>query len=258
MLESNSTVNHSELQEVAKKYTTLLYPHTLSVLLKKLYPEKDFSKYKKYTLHKLINEALINHYKGEEILKYALFKEFLSKKVTAGFELKVNNSRADFLTINGNTTSFEIKSSRDNLDRLKKQSTDYLNVFEYNYVVTDYKHLSGVETKIPDSFGIWTFDDGKKKQHRQAALNGRIKPEQQLKLLTKKELAFGFEDCSGVSKKIIKTLSNEEINRRFKVILKSRFKQRWSFLVDHSNSILPLDVQFFFNTNVNPRHIYYH
>jgi hypothetical protein len=242
------------LTVIAKNYSTLHYTPQLLDLLVLIHPNRDFSRLTKLGMHKVINTALMNSYAGEYLFKYVLFKQFQAKNLVAGFEMKVNNSRVDFLTINGSSTSFEIKSSIDNLSKLSKQAGDYLAAFEYNNVVVDEKHLEKCKTKIPDSFGIWVFKNNRYTVRKKASLNTSIDPQIQLSLLTKRELQICF---NAVERNLIKeNFTAKAINLQFKIALKKRYQNRWNFVVQHSPKILPIDLQFFFNTNISPSSIY--
>ncbi|HEY5367744.1 MAG TPA: sce7726 family protein [Hanamia sp.] len=242
---------------LAKEYNPLDYNEQLIHLLSFAYPSVSFDGWEKFKLHQLVNDIVISKHNGEQVLKYYLFKNFYRKKVIGAFEIKVNNSRADFLTINGSTNSFEIKSSLDNLYKLKKQAADYIQAFEYNYLVIDEKHLDNAYELVPKSFGLWSFKNGRKKIYRDATLNKKIDPEIQISLLTKKDLQHCFSEVSGNRRQILKYFTEEEINYRFKLALKSKYSTRWNFLIKNIDLILPVDIQFFFKTNINPKHIYY-
>lgn len=253
------TTKEKAINTLAKSYNTLDYYVKLAELLKSVYPSEDFDHRPKYELHSMLNDTLIKNYNGEEILKYKLSQFYLNKpNIVAAFEIKVNNSRVDFLAINGHTTSFEIKSELDNLSKLSKQMADYMMAFEFNYLVLDSKHIEKAEDLLPKSFGLWSYKNGKYKKDRRATLNNRINPEIQLGLLTKRELAANFPEVCGVVKEILTSFDAKTINRQFKRILKNRYRNRWKFLVDNQTSIFPIDLQFFFNTNIQPSHIYYH
>lgn len=246
------------ISEIAKNYNPLNYNSQLVDLLKIVYPSENFGDFCKYQLHKLVNNTLMNYYNGERLLKYELFNLNCKKDIVGAFEIKVNNSRVDFLTINGSTNSFEIKSSLDNLGKLSKQSTDYLKAFEYNCLVVDDRHIANAIDMVPESFGIWSFSSGRKKIYRKATLNNKIDPEIQVTLLSKKELITNFSEVQGSAKAITSSFAPNIINKRFKIALKNRYLQKWKFLVSHHASILPIDLQFFFKTGIPPEYIYHH
>ncbi len=247
------------INALAKNYNALDYSVKLSSLLKNVFPSENFDHFSKYDLHKLLNDTLFQNYNGEEILKYKLFKNYINKRnIVAAFEIKVNNSRVDFLTINGHTTSFEIKSELDNLSKLSKQMADYMLAFEYNYLVIDEKHIEKAKNLLPECFGLWSYKNGKYKKLKKALLNDKMDSEVQLNLLTKLELVNSFPKADGKIKNILNSLEAKDVNHQFKKILKDRYRSRWEFLMTNESEIFPIDIQFFFNTNIEPCHIYYH
>jgi len=181
---------------------------------------------------------------------------FVEKDVTAAFEIKVNNSRVDFITVNGDTRSYEIKSGIDNLNKLAKQVNDYEKVFEFNYIVIDEKHLKGAVEIIPGHYGIFVLEKEKLVRKKVAEKNSCLESEMQLQLFTKKELSQQFKNTQPSILEILKQYSAEEINGNFKVMLKKRYEKRWSFLKQNMPDILPIDYQYFFNHNIQPQIIY--
>lgn len=205
-------------------------------------------------LVKKINALLLRNHHGEANLKYRLAKEFIDKKYIGAFEVKANSSRSDFVIINGTTQSFEIKSKFDTLNRLSKQTADYGDVFEFNTLVIDQSHLSKVEELIPSYYGIWYFEKAKKVIHRKPALSPQINPKAQLKLFTLKELEKAFSTRN--MDDILVSVNAKAINEALKDTLRARYAKRWRFVQQHWSQILPIDVQFFFNSNVKPSIIY--
>jgi len=245
------------INSLVKKYSPLDYFVQLKDHLNSIYPGNNFDSYSKYELHKLLNELVFKNYKGEEILKYKLSKCFFEKRnMVAAFEIKVKKSRVDFLTINGHTTSYEIKSELDNFSKLSKQMADYILAFEYNYLVVDELHVEKAKDVVEKSFGLWSYKGGKFRIHKKATLNQQLNPQVQLSLLTKQERLRYFSDQGNIDK-ILSANSKDFINQEFKMILKQRYKNRWQFLTAHQEVILPIDTQFFFNNNIKPQLIYF-
>lgn len=252
---TDCTIIDSKLvKKIVKNYNTLDYIPKLKELLYLIYPQSNLNDCCKLDLHKKINDLILNSYDGEQVLKYRLFKAFKHDKLVAAYEIKVKNSRVDFLTINGYTTSFEIKSNLDNLDKLAKQSDDYLTAFEFNNIVIHERHLNRCIDIIPKSFGVITVDKVKHTVVRKPLFNKFLHAETQLGLLSKRELNkhFGSTDIW----LIIDSLQGTLINEIFKLALKERYKTRWNFIVENSDDILPIDIQFFFNMNIKPIDIY--
>ena len=239
---------------LARSYNALSYANQLRSLLTSFFQTDNYRELTKYELAKIINDVVFKHYHGEQILKYKLAKEFIDKKYAAAFEVKAKSSRIDFLAINGDTKSFEIKSKIDTLNRLNKQVSDYGDVFEFNTVVIDTMHLSNVIKIIPEYYGIWYFEGSKKIIHRAAEYSPNINATEQLGLFNKKELRLSF---GSVDKNEILALNNSsKINQKLKEMLKNRYFDRWNFVRSNWDKILPIDLQFFFNTNVKPEIIY--
>ena len=249
-----STIDSKLVKEIVKNYNTLDYAPKLRELVNLIYPKSNLNKFCKLDLHKKINDLVLDGYEGEQVLKYRLFRAFQASNLIAAFEIRVRNSRVDFLTINGSTTSYEIKSSLDNLDKLAKQSKDYIGAFEFNNIVIDKRHLDKCYDIVPRSFGIITVEKFEHTFVRKPIFNRALNPETQLSLLTKKEIIkyFGRFEIAN----IINDFSAIQINDLFKLALKARYRSRWDFIVEHADDILPIDLQFFFNKNVPPSFIY--
>jgi hypothetical protein len=252
----NQRLCYETINSLARSYHALAHQQQLRSLLTTVYPDSDFSGVDKRGLHEMINYTLLKGYVGEEVLKYLLIKDFFHKKVTAAYELKVNNSRIDFLTINGHTTSFEIKSNLDNLRKLTKQMGDYVSVFEYNYIVIDEKHLLPALSVAPKSYGVWVYRNKKKEVVRDAELNTQLEPSLQVSLFTKKELGIFFKGYQECRDRISLDFTPAAINEIFKLMLKKRYEQKWSFVKAHRDMILPIDFHFFYHNNISPDLIY--
>ena len=250
-------LSREQVRYLSKHYNALEYSQTLRSLLKTVFNDTDFSRYSKLMLHRYFNDFLITSYAGETALKYQLFRRAARKKLVAAFETKVESSRLDFLTINGVSASFEIKSELDNLDKLIKQATNYVKVFEYNYAVIDGRHKNNALKMLPPTYGIISFIGSERVVERKASLNCAINPDAQINMLTKKELSVTFSGCSNRNE-VKNRFTDQKINSQFKEALKSRYRNRWNFIVQHRDNILPIDLQFFFNRNIDPYLIYNH
>lgn len=250
-------IPHEQIRYLVKNYNTLEYSQALRSLLKTVFNDVDFSSYSKIMLHQYLNDSLITNYTGEVTLKYQLFRRAVRKNLVGAFETRVQNSRVDFLTLNGVSASFEIKSGLDNLDKLNKQVSNYVKVFEYNYVAIDFRHKKNALKMLPQSYGVLCFAGSKGIVERKASPNSGIDSDTQLNMLTKKELFKAFGGFNS-REEIKNRFPDHIINGQFKEVLKSRYRNRWNFLVEHRNDILPIDIQFFFNCNIDPNLVYNH
>lgn len=239
---------------LARSYSTLDYENKLRRTLTSFYGQNLFDNLTKPQLHEKINDALMKYYNGEEVLKYRITNYFLKKDYIAAFEVNVKGSRADFLVINGDTKCFEIKSKIDTLNRLKKQAGNYKDVFEYNTVLIDEKHFNSIQNVIPEYYGIWTFRGKKRNVIREAAISPELNSLAQLELFTKKELARHFKIND--RDVIFQEFDGAQINAFLKKTLKERYLTRWNFIRNNWDNIFPIDLQFFFNSNIDPELIY--
>lgn len=241
---------------LANSYSPLQYTSKLRSLIETIYPNINFSDFNKLDIINEINSILLKRYNGEGVIKYMLFKKFINKNVVVAPELKVNNSRVDFVAINGKSSSFEIKSNLDNLSKLPKQINDYVRVFEYNYVIVDEKHLAKTLEILPDNYGIWLFKGSTKKIIKEATLNNDLDPILQLNLFNRNELTTYFRGYENSKDSILLNFGPTHINKCLKEMLKKRYSLRWDFIKSHENEILPIDYEFFFQNNISPKLIY--
>ncbi len=62
--------------------------------------------------------------------------------------------RADVAAVNGAMNGYEIKSDHDSFARLPKQIENYQSIFDYCHLVVGEKHVSKVESLLPDGWGL--------------------------------------------------------------------------------------------------------
>ncbi|MBL7835996.1 MAG: hypothetical protein JNM67_00625, partial [Bacteroidetes bacterium] len=78
---------------LVRSYNILSYKNQLSDLLGAFFQTDRFNHLSKFELAKIINNLALKNYDGEQILKFRLAKEFVTKKYVAAFEVKVKSSR---------------------------------------------------------------------------------------------------------------------------------------------------------------------
>jgi len=245
-----------DIASIARSYNVLADEPELRALAMKAFPKRNLSAVDKPGLHRMLNNLLLKQFRGEGTLKAKLVQQFIRQGVTAAFEIAVHRSRADFLTVNGDSKSFEIKSERDNLRKLAKQSRDYQRVFDFNYLVLDEKHYDNALCQVPERYGVYVLQKQSLVEIRKALPNQAHDPRIQLSLFTKRELAQSFPIVGINIEDALINFTPEEINARFKAMLKKRYATRWQFLLDHQSEIHPIDFQYFFQHNIHPSIIY--
>ena len=251
---NTNEISQKNAMELARSYN-ILYPlNKLKNILSSIDSDIDFSDYSKFQIHSLFNYLIQNTYSGEAKVKSLLVDYFLNEDAIAAFEINTFNGRLDFLRINGDSISYEIKSEVDNLAKLEKQISGYIKLFEYNYVVIAYNHLSKIREILPKEYGILIVNNEKIEVRRKAKKNKFVAPDHQIKLFTKKELIENFNIYD--KDLILQSFTPKEINIKFKGMLKKRYFNRWKFLSENRDDILPLDYQYFYHHNISPSIIY--
>lgn len=74
-------------------------------------------------------------------------------------EFRIGACKADLVILNGTSTVYEVKSERDNLDRLKNQITAYRKVFARVNVIAAEEHVSSVSANVSPDVGILVLSD---------------------------------------------------------------------------------------------------
>lgn len=99
------------------------------------------------SLYKVLEKEYRNeyYYKNTLLNKLLLGRHSLNT-TTALSELSIDDSKADFVLLNGRAVVYEIKTELDTLNRLENQINDYYKVFKNVEVVTDESHLDKVFT----------------------------------------------------------------------------------------------------------------
>lgn len=257
-----------DAQKLYSQYSTLQNSIQLSNILSLIVDSSYINYLNTANVRSIYNTVLLKYYPNEIVIKSSFINNVLLKHsdhVTI-FELPVNNSRVDLCKINGKSTAFEIKTDLDNLNRLGKQLTDYLEIFEEVYVICSENRVTKIELYIPNDCGIYIYSissQGKYKysKYRQAIFSDRLSPYKQLCVLRKQDLLeyFPITNCKEHDESISNILINynsEAINKQFKYILKSRYKDKWNFLRENHDEIYEIDYQWFFKNMLPPKLIY--
>jgi hypothetical protein len=69
-------------------------------------------------------------------------------------EFRVGACKADLVILNGTSTVYEIKSERDNLDRLPSQIASYFKVFSRVNIITSENHVDAVLGSVSADVGV--------------------------------------------------------------------------------------------------------
>lgn len=149
------------IQEMAKKGRSPLF----SRLLKQVDPD-NFSADSRpirdvfETIFKILTRESYRHeYTYKTAITHKLFLGIHSTNTASMLtEFRVGNNKADVVILNGTASAYEIKSERDNLDRLQQQIESYRQVFAQVSVITSLNHLDKVNQLVDTDVGIITLN----------------------------------------------------------------------------------------------------
>ena len=152
--------------------------------------------------------------------------------------LSRGQSRIDIAVINGHFYGYEIKSDKDNLERLPQQIIEYNKVFDYVSIVCGEAHTDKVTALIPDWWGvIEAFPDENDKvllsEKRRRQANTNQDPFTIAQLLWKdealdiliglgKEKGVKSKSCKFIWQRLIDVLALPELKDKVRDVLKSR------------------------------------
>lgn len=103
-----------------------------------------------------LNDPVIRKVLYAEIVKTDNLTSDPSTVVVDEFDVYSGSARIDVAVINGKLHGFEIKSERDNLDRLPCQVDFYNKTFDEITLVTAEVHLAKAKEIIPKWWGIYS------------------------------------------------------------------------------------------------------
>jgi hypothetical protein len=134
-------------------------------------------------------------YRGEyfyknQVISRIIFGRHSTNTASAHLELQAGSSIADVVVFNGTSTAYEIKTDRDNFERLETQIRDYSQSFARTYVVTSIERASIAARYVPEHIGLLGLRrNGSLSELRQAAEDvGRLSVRCLSSLLRQKEL----------------------------------------------------------------------
>lgn len=94
-------------------------------------------------------------------------------------EFRVGNSKADIVILNGSSSVYEIKSERDNLEKLTGQIESYKKVFARVNVIAGENHIENIIDLVSDDVGILFLNKNFQISTIRPAVStpGRVRPE---------------------------------------------------------------------------------
>lgn len=134
----------------------------------------------------MLTEAAVRHSLREEMLAAS------PASVEAVYEFWVprTHERADVAVIGDMIQGFEIKTERDTLKRLPRQSEAYTRLFDRCHVVLALRHVDDAVAMLPPWWGVLVIEPGCESSFRvlrEGAVNDDVDPETLVRLLWREE-----------------------------------------------------------------------
>ncbi len=112
------------------------------------------------------------------------------------------SGRIDIAVVNGKLHGFELKSAKDNLDRLEKQAEQYSSVFDHVTLVVADNHLVEAIELVPDWWGVKKAVEGERggiriTTERRDRKNPAVDPYRLAQLLWKDEVIDILDQLGG-------------------------------------------------------------
>jgi len=177
----------------------------------------------------VLYNLLGQYYKNEYFIKRAFTKLLLLKPNLIVFtELPINDCRADIVSVNGKSITYEIKTKYDSFIRASKQLNTYSYVFEYVYIICPNEKANEAKKIIPDYCGIYSYDDKRVTNRfrciKKATISPNLDSKRQLDVFIKNDTKkiFGTTDHD----LILKKYNSRKINFIFKKYIKDRFSSK--------------------------------
>lgn len=111
-----------------------------------------------------------------------------NKEIRIYQEKSIGSSICDVMAVKEYLVGYEIKSDRDNYERLPDQIKSYDQFFEMNYLVVSERHRASAPDKVPYYWGILCIYEDRVDVVRYPRVNSNVSRRKQLSILWKLEL----------------------------------------------------------------------
>jgi hypothetical protein len=121
------------------------------------------------------------------------------RRVIAELTVPVSRERADLVVVGEQIWCYEIKSARDSLRRLPRQTAAFERVAHRCVLVVASKHLPAAAAQVPEHWGLVEAreDDGALRWHRHPEMNNAVDCKTLLRLLWRKEAELALRALDG-------------------------------------------------------------
>lgn len=219
--------------------------------------------------NKVVNDMIFNYYFCERVIKYHFINHLRGRMDhIVAFEMSIGDSRIDICRINGSSYAYEIKTEYDTFDRLGTQMQDYVRTFEKVYVIIPHNRIDDVRSLIPESCGIISYRITKDNivifSYRKQAQKNCCDIKFCLNSLSSSDMSYILRLLNETDSKtreaklarLLQIADTRSIWAQYRELLKHKYEDQWGFVTQHFDQILPIDIQSFFSSKMNPSLLY--
>lgn len=219
--------------------------------------------------NKVVNDMIFNYYFCERVIKYYFIKHLKDQmNHIVAFEMNIGDSRIDICRINGSSYAYEIKTEYDTFDRLGSQMQDYLRTFEKVYVIVPIGRVSDVKNLIPESCGIISYRITKNREvvfsYQKCAQKNCCDIKFCLDSLSSGDMSYllkllnekDFKTRADKRTRLLQIAATRSIWTPYRKLLRHKYADQWRFITEHFDQILPVDIQSFFSSKMDPNLLY--
>ena len=223
------------------KYASYLSDEQLCNLFEEVFGESASYFEIRGNAKSIAEKLMMEFYHNEAFVKSSIINLLKKQNNVTFFEMPLLDSRIDVCSINGHSCAYEIKTNYDTLKRLKKQTEDYLKVFEMVYIVCPTEKIEDVSNLVPDCVGILFYNNKNNSGDLSVFRDARRS------MFLDSKIQFGLLHKNEKKRAIDIAYDAPKVNEYFKLCLKNRYCKKWRYFKKVCNTITRLDYQYCFS-----------
>ena len=193
--------------------------------------------------NKVVNDMIFNYYFCERVIKYYFIKHLKDQmNHIVAFEMNIGDSRIDICRINGSSYAYEIIVPIGRVNDVKNLIPESCGIISYRItknreVVFSYQKCAQ-KNCCDIKFCLDSLSSGDMSYF--------------LKLLNEKD----FKTRADKRTRLLQIAATRSIWTPYRKLLRHKYADQWRFITEHFDQILPVDIQSFFSSKMDPNLLY--
>ena len=154
------------------------------------------------------------------------------------------------------------------IKHLKGQMQDYLRTFQKVYVIVPIGRVNDVKNLIPESCGIISYRITKNREvvfsYQKCAQKNCCDIKFCLDSLSSGDMSYflkllnekDFKTRADKRTRLLQIAATRSIWTPYRKLLRHKYADQWRFITEHFDQILPVDIQSFFSSKMDPNLLY--